>query len=397
MLRYVSNPFFREKPCWAGPVSQAFESTDIADLHRSIPEYQPTPLVELPDLARELGVGRILVKDEGFRLGLKAFKALGAAYGCYRFLREYLENDGRGCPPASEFYGSQFALHPRELTFCTATDGNHGRGVAWVARKLRQEAVIYMPSGSAAARIDNIRGEGAEVVVVEGTYDEAVRQCVENAGIHGWRIISDTSWPGYEQIPRWIMAGYLTMFREVRAALETDVQIDSVIVQGGVGALAGAAAWYFRWESRWPKAKLVSVEPLEAACLLESISSPAGEPTESRGRQDSIMAGLNCGYPSPAAWPLIQQAFNLFVAVSDDRCLDAMRRYYYPTGSDPRIVSGESGAAGLAALLALADYDSAVDARAGFGLGTDKTVLLINTEADTDPAGFRRRVLPAQP
>jgi len=397
MLRYAANPFFREKPCWAGPVSQAFESTDIADLHRSIPEYRPTPLVELPDLARDLGVGKILVKDEGLRFGLKAFKALGAAYACYRFLREYLENHGRGCPPASLFYRGKLALHPKELIFCTATDGNHGRGVAWVARKLSQGAAIYMPSGSVAARIDNIKGEGAEVVVVEGTYDEAVRQCVENAGIHGWRIISDTSWPGYERIPRWIMAGYLTMFREVQAALEPDVRVDSVIVPGGVGALAGAAAWYFRRESPWPKAKLVSVEPVEAACLLESILSPAGEPTESRGRQDSIMAGLNCGYPSPAAWPLIKQAFNLLVAVSDDRCLKAMRRYYHPSGSDPRIVSGESGAAGLAALLALAEDDSAVGARAGLGLGTEKTVLLINTEADTDPIGFRQRVLQAQP
>jgi diaminopropionate ammonia-lyase len=397
MLRYTSNPYFREQPCWASPVAEAFESTDILELHRSIPEYQPTPLAERPDLARDLGVGRVLVKDEGHRFGLKAFKALGAAYACYRFLREYLQKHRRNCPPATGFYRTKLALHPSELTLCTATDGNHGRGVAWVARKLEQKAVIYMPSESATARIDNIRKEGAEVVVVDGTYDEAVRQCMENARAGGWQIISDTSWPGYERIPRWIMAGYLTMFREIEAALEPDVRIDSVIVQGGVGALAGAAAWYFRRESRWPNAILISVEPVEAACLLESISSPAGEPVQSRGRQDSIMAGLNCGFPSPAAWPLIKEAFNLFLAVSDDFCLDAMRRFYYPSGSGPRIVSGESGAAGLAALLALAKDESAADARTGLDLGVGDTVLLINTEADTDPIGFQRCVLQNQP
>ncbi len=387
MRHAVLNRFHQIRPSWDGSITDPFLVPDITPLHRSIDGYAPTPLIELPSLAERLGVKRILVKDESHRFGLKAFKALGASYAAYRFVREYLESKGRRCPEASEFYRQGGVLGPSEFTYCTATDGNHGRGVAWTARQLGQQAVIYMPAGSVTARVENIRREGARVVLVDGTYDDAVRQCAHDARTEGWQVISDTSWPGYEQISRWIMAGYLTLFREIEEVLP-DAKVDCVIIQGGVGALAGTAAWYIRQSSPWPEAKLVSVEPVEAACLLESIDSPTGEPVQSKGRQDSIMAGLNCGYPSPAAWPLIKPAFDLFLAVLDAACVRAMRQYFYPVDSDPRIISGESGAAGLAALMSLMQDKAFETSRKQVRLGPESTVLLVNTEGDTDPAGF---------
>jgi diaminopropionate ammonia-lyase len=392
MTRLVVNPFRQPDPAWDETLMDAFEANDIADLHRSIPEYKPTPLIELPGLARKLGIGLIAVKDEAHRFGLKAFKALGATYACYCFVKRFLEERGRVCPPVTEFYQSSYELKPDEITFCTATDGNHGRGVAWSARKLGQPAVIYMPSGTVPARIENIRNEGAEVVVVDGNYDAAVIRCSEDAAANGWQIISDTSWPGYEEIPRWIMAGYLTLFREIQASLADASQFDLVLVPGGVGALAGTSAFYYRHELAAFDTRLLSVEPIEAACLLESIESPGGEPVKAAGRQDSIMAGLNCGLASPASWPLIKFGFDAFLAVSDEFCGEAVRTYYRPEPDDSQIISGESGAATLAGLLALMRSDDLTVDRESLGLDKTSSILLFNTEGDTDPAGFERLV-----
>ena len=360
------------------------DSRDVRSLHRSLEEYSPTPLTALPNLAKKLGIGTIQVKDESHRFGLKAFKALGSTYAIYRFIREHLESVGRECPEAGLFYRSQNIIQPETFTFCTATDGNHGRGVAWVARLLHQKSVIYMPGNSVPARIDNIRHEGADVRVVDGDYDAAVSQCRKDAESHGWQIISDTSWPGYEKNPQWIMAGYFTLFEEISD--QSDTIPDIVIVQAGVGALAASAGYYYR--SRYPDRdiKLVSVEPLQAACVLESIER--GEPVISGGRQDSIMAGLNCATPSITAWPIIKDSFDLFLSIPDDFAREAMRLYYHPEGNDTRIISGESGAAGLAALLALVQDEELVGAREYIGIGSESDVLLLNTEGGTDPGSF---------
>jgi diaminopropionate ammonia-lyase len=364
-------------------------------LHASIDRYRVTPLIELPALAGELGVGRIYVKDEGQRFGLKAFKALGATYACYRFVAQYLAKRRRVCPPAESFYRNNEALEPHELTFCTATDGNHGRGVAWTARLLRQKAVVYMPRGTVEARIQNIRAEGAEVIVVDGTYDEAVERCAREAVQNHWQVISDTSWAGYEKIPEWIQDGYYTLFREIDDALFGKQHPDLVIVPGGVGALAAAAAVHYRRPDLPSPPRLLAVEPISAACLQESILSPDGLPVKTGGSLDSIMAGLNCGVPSPVAWPWIRGGFDAFLSVTDFAAVGAMRRYYYPLGSDPRVIAGESGAAALAGLLTLRHDSSLSPARERLGLGQDSRVLLLNTEADTDPANFGRLVLEA--
>lgn len=387
MCQLFLNPYRLKKPDWEEDICLFFENRDILDLHRSLPEYEPTPLICLPDLAKNLGIKQLYIKDESFRFGLKAFKALGSTYAIYRMINDYIREQNGPEVTANNFYSNSF-LRPNEFTFCTATDGNHGRAVAWAARKLRQKSVIYMPGNSVMARIENIESEGAKVIVVDGNYDKAVRLAADDAKNNGWQIVSDTSWSGYEKIPRYIMAGFLTMFREIHQELEEAVDIDAVFIQAGVGALAASASWFYNREYDLSNPKLISIEPTNAACLLESIKSLDGIPVSFNNDQNSIMAGLNCGTPSPAAWPFIKTGFDLFMSVSDEYCIDAMQKYYNPTGKDRQIVSGESGAAGLAGLMALFNHEPSETIRSKLGLGDESTILLINTEGDTDPVAF---------
>jgi diaminopropionate ammonia-lyase len=392
MKSFVINKFRKPIPKWDRHQTGAFENPDIMDLHRSLREYNPTPLISLPHLAETLGIGRLLVKDEGHRFGLKAFKALGATYAIYKFISAEYEKPDHDIPPPESFYATEDIVPPGCYTFCTATDGNHGRGVAWTASKLRQNAVIYMPRNTVPARVDNIRQHGAEVHIVDGDYDDAVGICRDEARKNGWQIVSDTAWQGYETIPRWIMAGYITIFKEIDESMKKKGNIDCFIVQGGVGALAASTSWYYNTVHSQTGLRIVSVEPREAACLLESIDTPAGEPVKSSGSLDSIMAGLNCGTPSITAWPLIKQGIDLFMTISDRDAVEAMRTYYYPHGNDSRIVSGESGASSLAALKVLCLHDDYNDALNSIGLNKHSTVVLLNTEADTDPEFFKNAV-----
>ncbi len=389
MCDYSLNPRASDNPVWSDVDYNSFLSQDIGEFHRSVPGYSPTPLVRLPCLAHKIGVQSILVKDESHRFGLKAFKAMGATYAIYRFVKKVWENRFGVRFDVENLYDpallSQLNLRP----FCAATDGNHGRAVAWFANKIGQRAVIYIPSCAVAARIDNIRKEGAEVVVVDGDYDETLRRMARDAEEQGWHIISDTSYPGYTEIPAWIMAAYTTMFREIDHVLDEggEPSPSHAIFQVGVGCFAGAAAWYYRQKSDPPL--LIAVEPTEADCILESIRHGGGELRSSRGSLNTIMAGLNCGTPSLNAWPLIRDGFRLAVSVSDESSREAMRQYYHPVGDDPRIISGESGAAGLAALVALAAGDKLAEIRERVGIGRDSTILIFNTEGDTDPDHFK--------
>jgi diaminopropionate ammonia-lyase len=392
---YLNNRFRRRSPDWAGELTAAFTADDVLPFHRSLPGYRPTPVVCLPALAKSLGIKEVLVKDESRRFDLKAFKVLGASYAIYRFLK------GAWAGESNESFdirrivdGGPEGPWAGRYTFCTATDGNHGRAVAWTAKRLFQKAVIYMPEGSVPARIRNIEKEGARVEIIHGTYDEAVRRIAADADRNGWQVISDTAYPGYITIPRFIMAGYITMFREMEPDVhpESEPGADVVFLQAGVGSFAAAAAWYYlnRYGSRGPK--LVSVEPVEAACMVASASTPDGSIATAKGSFHTIMAGLNCGTPSLVAWPFIRDAFDMFVAITDEYAIDAMRRYYHPRQGDQRIISGESGAAGMGALLALSHDDRLRKARDELGLGPDSHVLLFNTEGDTDPDHFAKAV-----
>ncbi|MFH1319517.1 MAG: diaminopropionate ammonia-lyase [Bacteroidota bacterium] len=395
MCEYSFNPYYQGNPMWQNTECCAFTNDDIWDFHRSLQGYKPTPLVTLPSLAQKLGLGQIFVKDESNRFDVKAFKPLGASYAIYHFIKKQWEAKFK-----SEFTHDDFADVEKmkqlgSFTFCAASDGNHGRAVAWTARKLKQKAVIYMPGNTVRSRIENIESEGARVVVIEGTYDDCVERIKEDAKENGWHVISDTAYEGNMEIPNYIMAGYTTIFREVNPVCNRI--IDIVFLQTGVGGLTAAGTWYFVNRYKENRPKLISVEPTESDCFLESIRFGKGEPKQARGNQESIMAGLNCGIPSPVAWPVIKDGVDLFMSVSDDYAIEAMRQYYYPEKDDPRIISGESGASGLAGLLALMTNDKFSAAREKLGISSNSKILIINTEGDTDPVNFEKIVMKFKP
>jgi diaminopropionate ammonia-lyase len=393
MCQCVFNKYRFERPQWGSETTGCFHAADVIEFHKSLPGYSPTPLVAVPALAESLGVGEIYIKDESHRFGLNAFKVLGASYAIYRFLKwqwggsrgkPFDINDLRNDRPYRRLAGA--------FTFCTATDGNHGRAVAWTARRMSQPAVIFVPRGTAKARIENIESEEAEVVVVDGTYDDAVRRAADGAENNGWQIISDTAYDGYMEIPGYVMAGYTTMFAEMEDILhqELDPGVDIVFLQCGVGSFAAAATWYYISKYGVNRPRLVSVEPTEAACLYESIRSKGGNVARAGGSLETVMAGLNCGTPSLRAWPILRDGLDIFMTISDDYAVDAVRRLYYPKGDDPQIISGESGAAGLGGLLALLRNDRLAGARDRIRIDSRTRILIINTEGATDPVSFEK-------
>jgi diaminopropionate ammonia-lyase len=313
-----------------------------------------------------MGFKNLLVKDEGCRFGLKAFKSLGASWALDRIRRA-------GTPLA---------------TVASATEGNHGRGVAWSAKQLGLNAVIFMTTRASPRRVDAIRREGAEVVLLEGTYEDAVRMCAERSAAEGWQVVADVGYPGYLEIPGWISEGYSTILEEVKE--QSASAPDVVIAQAGVGGFAAAVMEHFAAET--PRPKLAIVEPTDADPLLESAMSADGRPTPSSGSQNTIMGGLNCSEVSLTAWPVIRDRADLYFSITDDFAREAMRRYARPEGGDPSVVAGESGASGLAGLIALTRLESLDGARGALGLGPQSTVLLFVTEGDTDPESWARIV-----
>jgi diaminopropionate ammonia-lyase len=353
----------------------------VTAFHRRLPGYAPTALHEVPALAEAAGVGAVLVKDDSERFGLPAFKMLGASWAGYRALLDRLGNDGTaGTEPAwSSLADLADVFDPlRPLDLATATDGNHGRAVARFAAWLGFGARIFVPAGTSAARIAAIESEGAVCTVVDGTYDDAVARAAEEAG-DDCLVLSDTSWEGYEELPRHVIAGYRTIFSEVDEHIGVNglPYPTAVMVPVGVGALAAAAAQWYRPGAGGHDVKLIGVEPDTADCVGASLR--AGRLVEVPGPHRSIMAGLNCGLASPVAWPLVAPAFDAMVAVDDDVSVAGMRAL-----AAAGIVSGESGAACAGAL---------VTARsAALGLGPDDVVLVVSTEGATDPAAWEAAV-----
>jgi diaminopropionate ammonia-lyase len=350
--------------------------------HRRLPGYEATPLVDAPELAESLGVGKVFMKDESSRLGLPAFKILGASWAVYRALEERLGDEDFGDWEVIEDLKQR--LEPlRPLSLVAATDGNHGRAVARIAQLLGLGARIFVPGDMVAARREAIAGEGAEVVVVDGGYDEAVERSAEAEGL----LISDTSWSGYERVPSWVIEGYSTMLWEIdeELARRDEAGPDLVVVQVGVGAFAAAVAGHFRRPDAPRHPKLVAVEPARADCLFQSVS--AGQLVSVPGPHDSIMAGLNCGRPSPVAWPVLSRSMDVLVAVDDEPSREAMR-----LAARTGIVSGETGAAGLGGLLQLVHSGDGGEARRLLDVNEDTRVLVFNSEGATDPDAYRRVV-----
>ena len=339
MDSWFSHPAGRD---WAAPTSRK----PALDFHRSLPGYKPTPLVELPELAEELGVGRVLVKDESSRLGLPAFKVLGASWACHQVLQR----------------------HPG-ARLATATDGNHGRAVARMAAYFGVGATVFVPRVMLPGTADRIAAEGAEVVRVDGDYDDAVLVAAEYAGESGKRaLVQDTAWDGYTEVPAWIVDGYQTLLHEVDEQL--GAAPDLVAVPVGVGSLAEAVVRHYR-STEGDHPRVLSVEPDTAACVLASLS--AGQPvTVDTGA--TVMAGLNCGRVSSLAWPVLRDGCDAAVCVSDD---DAMRAVADLAGLG--VSSGPSGAATLAGVRVAV---STPERRDALTLNDDSVVVLLSTEGN---------------
>jgi diaminopropionate ammonia-lyase len=364
---------------------------------RRWPGYAETPLRRLPDLAARLGVADLFYKDEGGRFGLKSFKALGGAYAVFRLLEHAVEaaDDREGGQGVKARSGAQ-RVDSRELidgrwrsitqgvTVTCATDGNHGRSVAWGAQLFGCRCVIYVHESVSEARCAAIAHYGASVVRVPGNYDDAVRHAADEARKHGWTVVSDTTCEGYREIPIDVMHGYGVMSHEIVRAI-AGAPPTHVFVQAGVGALAASvcAAFWLAWGAQRPR--LVIVEPTEADCHFQSALS--GRPVAVTGRLDTVMAGLACGEVSPLAWEIVDAGANAYVAVADRFALDAARALASPAPGDAAIVAGETGASGLAALLALQNRDVF---RQQLELDASSRVLLIGSEGDTDPELYRQ-------
>jgi diaminopropionate ammonia-lyase len=349
------------------------------DFHRALPGYAPTPLRRAPLLAADLGVGELWLKDESWRLGLPAFKIAGASWAVARALEAHL---GVDIDPAGGLDALRAAIGWQRPMLMAATDGNHGRAVARMAKLLGLPARIFVPDDMVAARRAAIAGEGAEVVEVAGSYDEAVaRSAAEADDTH--IVVSDTSWPGYEDVPRAVIDGYSTLMWEVDDALRAAgaADPDLVLVQVGVGALAAAVTRHYRRPGLAKPPLIVAVEPTRAACVLASIR--AGELVTIPGPQDSIMAGLNCGTPSPIAWPTMVGGIDFFCAIDDEVAREGMRDV-----AREGVAAGEcsGGAIGAARALLTGPH------RQSLAISSDAGVLVLLTEGATDPAGYEKVV-----
>lgn len=381
----------KKNPAKAKEMFPIERAHDARKFHRQIPDYAMTPLVALPNLAQLLGVGGIYVKNEACRLHMNSFKVMGGSYAVYRLVKRLL---GREDEDISFEYLTSEECHEKlgNAVFCSATDGNHGRGLAWACQKLNLPCKIYVHSETSQPRIDAIKKFGAEVTVVDGNYDDAVRQAASDAQANGWYVVSDTSWPGYEEIPTWIMQGYTSILLEAQEQFAGMgiVKPSHVFVQAGVGALAASVVGFYSALFPNDPPIFVVVEPDKAACVYESIAAGDGKCHSVKGDLATIMAGLACGDPSPIAFDILRDNADIFIQVPDNVSARGMRILGCPLAGDPMVISGESGAVPLGTLFALRTDEINEDLRNALRLDENSTIFTISTEGNTDPIEFRR-------
>lgn len=357
--------------------------------HKSFPEYTITPLVNLEDLAKALGVESIHVKDESYRFGLNAFKVLGGSYCIGTYIAERLGTDISELP-YDKIIRQEVKSSLGEITFVTATDGNHGRGIAWTANRIGQKSVVYMPSGSAQERLNNIKALGADAFITDLNYDDAVRLAESRAKENGWVMVQDTAWEGYNKIPNWIMQGYMTMALEAVEQLKCE-KPTHIFLQAGVGAMAGAITGFFtNLYSAEERPVIVIVEPNKADCIYRTAEK--GEIQTVKGDMNTIMAGLACGEPCTIGWDVLKNSVDHFISIPDYIAAKGMRILGNPLGDDTKIISGESGAATLGFLAEAMQNESMDFLRKRIGLNANSKVLCFSTEGDTDQINYRHIV-----
>ncbi len=368
-------------------------SATVRGYHKTMPGYAPTPLVGLDNLAAELGVAGVFVKDESHRFGLNAFKALGGSFGMARLLADKL---GQAMEDITDknLTSEEVKEKISQTVFISATDGNHGRGVAWCAARLGCKSVIYLPKGSAPFRVAAIEKEGAQAHVTELNYDDTVRLATRTACENNWTLMQDTSMPGYEEIPGWIMQGYTTMVAEALEQLQqTGIEKPThVLIQAGVGSMAAAVLGFLVEKFHAAHPTTIIIEPENAACFYKSIQAGDGQPHNVAGDLKTRMAGLACGEPNPMAWETLRDYADFFVVCPDFVTAEGMRRLAGPYGTDEKIVSGESAAVGVGLTELLMGKPELAIHRKAMGLDKDSIVLAFSTEGNTDPDGYRQIV-----
>ena len=376
------------------PVMALDEVARARTFHRSFPQYSVTPLARLDGMAARLGLGSLCVKDESYRFGLNAFKVLGGSFAMARYIAGEL---GRDVSEMTYDYLTSDKLRQEfgQATFFTATDGNHGRGVAWAANKLGQKAVVHMPKGSTRTRFDNIAKEGAQVTIEEVNYDDCVRMAAAEAAQteHGV-VVQDTAWEGYEDIPSWIMQGYGTMAGEAAEQLRQQEigRPTHVFVQAGVGSLAGAVVGYFTNLFPSDPPKFIVMEAEAAACLYQGAVANDGGQRVVGGDLQTIMAGLACGEPNTISWDILRNHVTAFLSCPDWVSAKGMRMLAAPVKGDPAVCSGESGAVGMGVISTIMEDDTYKELRQALELDRDSRVLMFSTEGDTDPDKYREIV-----
>lgn len=365
----------------------------IRHFHQSFPEYAPTPLRNLKNLAEQLGVSDICVKDESFRFGLNAFKVLGSSWAVGQYIAERL-----GIPSDKIDYQTMVSPEAKraigDLTLVTATDGNHGRGVAWTADRLGIKSIVYMPKGTAVERLENIRKLGSHAEITEFGYDDCVRLAKKTAEAENRLLVQDTDSDDYQKIPRHIMQGYTTMALEAVEQWETlrKKAPTHILLQAGVGAMAGALTGFFADYYRDAPPKIIIVEPNSAGCIYKTAKAGDGRLHCVEGEMNTIMAGLACGVPCAQAWEILRDHADFFATIPETTPASGMRILANPLGDDPRVISGESGASTFGYLTDLLRLPELVDARNAIGFDGESRILCISTEGATDRKNYLRVV-----
>lgn len=364
----------------------------VLKFQQSHDKYTNTPLVSLNALAKHLHVQEIYVKDESFRFGLNAFKVMGGIYAVGKYMAEKLGRDIEDVSFA-ELQSAEVRAQIGEITFISATDGNHGKGIAWAARELGQKSVIYLPKGSTEARLQAILNEGAQAEITDMNYDDTVRMCASLATQHDWVLVQDTAWDGYEKIPLWIMQGYATIAAEIveELAAENAEPPTHIFLQAGVGSFAAAIAAYMRNYYHDHPPKVIIVEPNLADCYYRSFQAEKGEIVPVTGHMPSIMAGLCCGEPNTQAFRMLKQSAFAAFSCADHLAALGMRVLGNPFLEDEKVISGESGAIPLG-LLYYIQKNAPKTVSEAIGLDDTSRIVMINTEGDTDPAHYREVV-----
>lgn len=367
---------------------------DVYEFHKSLPNYKPTPLVDLKNLAVHYGVKKVWLKDESKRFGLNAFKVLGGSYAIGKYLSQRLGKDINELP-YNVLISDEVKKQLGDVTFVTATDGNHGRGVAWMANRLKQKSVVYMPKGFAQMRFDAIAREGADVTITDLNYDDAVRLANKGAEEYGWIMVQDTAWDGYEEIPLWIMQGYSTIINEVVEQLKEcgNEKPTHVFLQAGVGSFAGAVQGYLAHLYGDDRPITIICEPHGANCIYKSMEANDGNPHNVGGDLTTIMAGLACGEPNTISWKILRDNADFSVSCDDQIAARGMRVLSSPLGDDTRVISGESGAVGLGLFTILSERkEEFAELMKELKIDENSKILCISTEGDTDVEGYRNIV-----